>query len=264
MKLKYSISVFLLVLSLAVGVIAASPGTEPLLQTVTRIRNLVVRGNADIGGNTTVTGNLTVDGSTNLDVVTFDEAGTFSGGLSVAPNAVIAAPTSIATATPVFMINSAGGVSNLAEIRKSSTPQWTINTSGNVTQVGNLTLTASDATIGDDLNVTDDTTLSGFLLLPRQSVVVTAAFIITPTASLVVLTSTEEFTSSTTIPIETTGIVTDTVLFLRNDNAADPINIDGTGGSVECKANVALGADDMLMLIFNGTDWNCVSSYDNS
>jgi hypothetical protein len=54
------------------------------------------------------------------------------------------------------------------------------------------------------------------------------------------------------------------LLIIRNGNAADAITIDGTGGTVECKANVALGAGDIVTLIFDGTDWRCQSVYDNS
>ena len=94
--------------------------------------------------------------------------------------------------------------------------------------------------------------------------VVTAGSVIVPISSMQPITSASAVTCSTTSCITTTGFSAGDVLFLRNDNAADVITIDGTGGTVECKTDVALGAADILMLIFGGTNWNCVSNYDNS
>jgi len=53
-----------------------------------------------------------------------------SGGQSGLENLVVSAPTAIGTATPAALINSAGGVSNLLEVRDSSTPVFTINDGG--------------------------------------------------------------------------------------------------------------------------------------
>lgn len=53
-------------------------------------------------------------------------------------------------------------------------------------------------------------------------------------------------------------------LVVHNINASQVITIDGTGATVECKADVVLGAQDTLELLWNGTDWICLSGYDNS
>jgi hypothetical protein len=53
-------------------------------------------------------------------------------------------------------------------------------------------------------------------------------------------------------------------LILHNINASQVITIDGTGATVECKADVVLGAQDTLELLWNGDDWICISTYDNS
>lgn len=53
-------------------------------------------------------------------------------------------------------------------------------------------------------------------------------------------------------------------LILHNINASQVITFDGTGSTVECKADVVLGAGDIATLIWNGDDWNCKSVYDNS
>ena len=100
-------------------------------------------------------------------------------------------------------------------------------------------------------------------LSAQSAVVVTAGSTITPTGTYQVITSTAAVTTSTTTAIANGGETGD-LLILRNANASNAITIDGTGGNVECKSDVALGAGDTLLLIWNGSDWNCLSSYDNS
>lgn len=115
-----------------------------------------------------------------------------------------------------------------------------------------------------DIQAGNSMTVAGDWILAQQSETVTGSFSITPESPYIVLSSSLAITSSTTAPITTTGMTAGQMVILRNGNASDAIIIDGTGGTVECKANVTLGASDTLTLIFNGTDWNCVSSYDNS
>ena len=132
-----------------------------------------------------------------------------------------------------------------------------------VTNFDSVTL-SQNLRVGGTALVTGKTTLAGGLILTQQSAAVTATFIITPTAPYIVLTSTGAYTSSTTTPIITTTAAAGQVLVVRNGNASDVLIIDGVGGTVECKANVALGASDTLTLIFNGLAWNCLAGYDNS
>lgn len=127
---------------------------------------------------------------------------------------------------------------------------------GNITNDG-------DITVGDDLVVTDDATIGGNVILTSATQAITAGTSIVPSAAYLVLTSTGEYTTSATAAITTTGILTGQLLIIRNGNASDVIHIDGTGGTVECKANLDLGASDTEMFIFNGSDWNCVP-HDNS
>ncbi len=61
-----------------------------------------------------------------------------------------------------------------------------------------------------------------------------------------------------------TDDTTGKVLELHNINASQVITIDGTGADVECKADIVMGAGDILGLRWNGTDWNCRYFYDNS
>jgi hypothetical protein len=99
---------------------------------------------------------------------------------------------------------------------------------------------------------------------PPDTTAVSADFTIVPASAYMVITSTAAVTSSATAAITTTGIGTGQQVIIRNGNASDAIIIDGTGGTVECKANVTLGASDIIALIFNGTDWNCLYVRDNS
>lgn len=66
-----------------------------------------------------------------------DKAGTpqmqISNSGVVSPALVVAAPTGIGTATPVLMANTAGGLSNLLELRKNSTPVFTVGQAGAIT-----------------------------------------------------------------------------------------------------------------------------------
>ena len=117
---------------------------------------------------------------------------------------------------------------------------------------GGLTVTAGQVDVGDWLNLSQQTAIS-----------VTAGAIITPTGTLQLLESAGAVTTSTTTPIAS-GTEAGDLLILRNTNASDAITIDGTGGTVECKANVALGAQDTLTLVWNGADWVCIAGYDNS
>lgn len=121
----------------------------------------------------------------------------------------------------------------------------TLNVDGSATFVGL-------ADVGTYVNLSAQTAIS-----------VTADAIITPTGTYQVLESAGAVTCNTTTCIWDGTRVGD-LLILRNSNAANAITIDGTGANVECKANVALGAGDTLILIWNGSDWNCLSGYDNS
>lgn len=138
----------------------------------------------------------------------------------------------------------------------------TSNFTGDVTVSGTVT--------GADLVATDSLSVSGavvgatwFGLTAQTALVIGAGDSVVPTGSLQPITSATAVTVSTTVPIAA-GTVEGYLLILVNENAADAITIDGTGGTVECKADVVLGARDVLMLEWNGTEWICLTGYDNS
>jgi len=107
-------------------------------------------------------------------------------------------------------------------------------------------------------------TLATWLNVTSQTpVVVSAGSTITATGTLQPLTSTGVVAGSTSNAIAN-GTTAGDLLILRNANASDAITIDGTGANVECKTDKALGAQDTLTLMWNGSDWVCLSLSDNS
>jgi len=170
------------------------------------------------------------------------------------------------------------------QVRNSSTAGTGADAGIYVTSDYSDSLTTDDMDYGIDFSTADITTatirfengttlgeqtntvlsFSEFLGATEQTAeVVTAGSTIIPTGTYQPLTSATSVTVSTTIPI-TAGTFTGQLLILVNENATNTITIDGTGGTVECKADVVLGAQDTLMLLWNGADWICLAGYDNS
>lgn len=128
-----------------------------------------------------------------------------------------------------------------------------IVTAGDLTvTAGDLAVTAGGLTAGGDLFVTAQTTISA-----------TASTEITPTGYYQPLTSFDLGQTVNDIATPTDDTIGKQLL-IHNINATYPITIDGTGATVECKADIELGPQDTLSLLWNGTNWICLSSYDNS
>jgi len=102
-------------------------------------------------------------------------------------------------------------------------------------------------------------------LSPVTAISLTADGIITPTGTYQPLTSATAVTCSTSLCIAD-GSRGGDLLILVNQNASDVITIDGTGGNVECKADIAMGSGDIVTLVWDAVldNWYCVSSRDNS
>lgn len=120
---------------------------------------------------------------------------------------------------------------------------------------------------GEDAYIEGTTELAGDVIVGAQTSisVVLGGVPITPTGMYQPIISAVETTGATVNDVgapadDTTG----KLLILHNINATQVITIDGTGGTVECKSNVALAAQDTLVLLWNGTNWICLSTYDNS
>lgn len=159
------------------------------------------------------------------------------------------------------------------------TDQGTLDVTGAATIGGALTVTGLTGLNGGIAVDTSNFTVSGstgaaatassmgigtWVKLGSQSAIsVTAGMTITPTGTYQSLTSDGAKTCSTTTCIAN-GTTAGDLLILRNANASDVITIDGTGGNVECKTDKALGAQDTLTLIWNGSDWVCLALSDNS
>lgn len=157
--------------------------------------------------------------------------------------------TALGTATPLLHIKN-DGVSESIEVENSSgTPVFSVGNAGALTVAGDLSFSAGNS-----------------LAFGVQTEVITADTDLVPTDNYIRMTSTAAYTLSTTSSITTAGMTDGTMIILQNDNASDIITVDGTGGTVECKADVLLGASDTLALIYNDSDsvWNCLANYDNS
>lgn len=129
--------------------------------------------------------------------------------------------------------------------------------------VGDDATITSDLSVGDDAAITDDLAIGGWVGIAASTTIsLTAGGIITPTGTYVPLTSAAAVTTSTSTAIAN-GTTAGDLLVLRNANASDAITIDGAGGNVECGANIALGANDVLTLFWNGSDWTCLALRDN-
>lgn len=145
--------------------------------------------------------------------------------------------------------------------------QWLIAQTLTVTDdasiLGDTEMAGSVAIVGDtDLG---DTAIDGWLNLAAQTTeVVGAGAVIVPTGTYQPLSAAAAVTTDTTTPI-TAGTTAGDMLILGNvGTVTNTITIDGTGGNVDCKANVVLTAPDTLTLIWSGTAWICLSNYDNS
>lgn len=129
-------------------------------------------------------------------------------------------------------------------------------------KVGNGTPTFTQD--GEDTYLEGTVELGTDVVLTQQSIfTVTASSEITPTGFYQQIGSADLAQTVNDVAAPTDDTV-GKLLILHNMNATFPITIDGTGATVECKADVELGPKDTLTLIWNGADWNCLSSYDNS
>ena len=115
-----------------------------------------------------------------------------------------------------------------------------------------------------DGNFGGDVTAGGWITISAQTAFsVVNALPITPTGTYMPLTSATAVTCSTTTCIAD-GTPAGQLLLLENQNASSIIGIDATGANVECGAtDVTLGPTDMLLLVWNATDWICLSNRDN-
>jgi hypothetical protein len=147
--------------------------------------------------------------------------------------------------------------------------------SGDVTLAsGNLGVTAGNLTVGNATptftQTGEDAFLEGtvemgsdFIVGAQTSISVTASAPITPTGIYQPLIS-----GALGATVNDIGAPSDDtigkLLIVHNINATNVITVDGTGATVECKANVVLAPQDTLTLLWNGSDWICLSGYDNS
>lgn len=180
---------------------------------------------------------------------------------------VVAALLVSAAVNPSRMLDNVTVLRSL-KVQKATTIGTTLSVGTDATITDDVTV-GGDASVTGDVAITgdlgaDDVAVDGFLNLAASTYIsVTAGATITPTATFQPIKSGGAVTTSTSRAIAD-GVTTGDVLVLQNQNASSVITVDGTGGNVECKTDKALGAGDTLTLIWNGTNWYCISLADNS
>ena len=235
--------------------------------------DVTVTGDADVSGTVTATtgfvGDLT--GNVTGDVTS---SGT-SSFADIDASGTITATTFIGALTgDVTGDVTSSGTSSFADVDASGTITATTfigaltgNVTGDVTSSGTSsfadvdasgTITATTGFIGGLVDV------GSWLSLSAGTVAIADGESITATATYMQVTSADTVTmTNTSIPIVAGTRVGD-MLIIENANAVFVINVDGTGGTVECKADLALGSHDTATLLWNGSAWICISLYDNS
>jgi len=204
---------------------------------------------------------LTVTNDTDLQgAIDFDGAATFNSTVDVDGN--VTSGTGAFTITDNVLID---GQADAVQL----TVQGNGTQTSNVFEVENSAGTAKavidntgEGTFAGGVHLSGDGT--GWMIFGVQTAIsMTAGSTITPTGTWQPLESGSAITSSATTAVAD-GTTSGDVLIMQNTNASDVIIIDGTGANVECKANVSLGAGDTITLVWNGTNWYCLSVYDNS
>jgi len=120
-------------------------------------------------------------------------------------------------------------------------------------------------TNGETLSNATDTTwvIGGFTTAAEQTAeVVTSGSTIVATGTYQPITSATALTTSATTAIAD-GVVNGQILVLVNENASDAITIKN-GANTHLTADVALGNDDTLTLMWDGADWLEIATSDNS
>jgi len=174
----------------------------------------------------------------------------------------------VGAGTPGLALNGQDAyVSDHLEVDGAAQFDGAVTTTSTLAADGGLTVDTSNFTVSGTTGAVASASSMGvgtWVKLGAQTAIsVTAGLTIAPTGTYQPLTSAGAKACSTTTCIAN-GTTAGDLLILRNANASDVITIDGTGGNVECKSDVALGAGDTLSLIWNGADWNCIANHDNS
>jgi len=178
----------------------------------------------------------------------------------------VAASNVMAEAVNYFAENANSGTETNSYILKT-------HSSGDTWDYG---IHLSDATIntaeivgsnGETLKNTTDTAwqVGGFLGLEEGAVVdLGAGFTLTPAASYQPVTnSTGGSVTSDTSTAIADGAVAGVILIVCNEDAQDIVLKDGANTQLGGDITLTGGADDCITLLWDGTDWTCLSVHDN-
>lgn len=221
--------------------------------TETHANNPTFSGNPLFTGSPSFTGSTTINGGTITGTIAGDP--TFTG--TVAFSGTVDIDGALTSATGALTITDDVDISgNLTSVTGAITITDSLNVTGTVDFDSTLNV--------DGATTLTTTTLTKHLTMTAQTVFsVVMGIPITPTGLYQPLESAVYVTAGGTADIAA-GSGNGGLLTFLNINASQAITIDGTGGNVECKADVVLDAGDTLMLLWDGTNWRCLSGYDNS
>ena len=147
--------------------------------------------------------------------------------------------------------------SGTMKIDVGGTTAATFSSSGVAGAVAATTISASGK-IAANADVTIGTTLG----LTKTTIAATEAFILTNLSAYVSLTTTGAVTSSATTAIAD-GSAANNYLVIENAGAADVILKDGANTKLGGDMTLTGGANDTIVLIWNGADWLSLGQTDN-
>jgi len=171
----------------------------------------------------------------------------------------------------------------VVQVRSSSTTGTGADAGIYVTSDYSDTLATDDMDYGIDFDTADVTTaevrgssgetlsnvtdtaweIGGFTAYDEQTAVEIAdGESITPTGTYQPITSSGAVTTSATTAV-LDGVLTGQLLILVNENASDTIIVKN-GANTHLSADITLGNDDTLTLLWDGADWLEISTADNS
>lgn len=228
------------------------------------------------------TANLMEARVANTPVWQMDASGNINrtGSMTGSNYVKISAPTAIASATPAFVVDTAG-VSNVIDARKNATPVFQVNGAGNTTIAGTLALTGASNFTGNiigagTIDIAGTTNLRGAVTAASETITGTltvGTFLNTaPTSALPVVASTPIAPTRTFQILSSAGAVdpggigngtTAGQILILEQSSNQTITLTEAGTLHLGAATRALGQYDTIILMWDGAAWVELAFTDN-
>lgn len=189
----------------------------------------------------------------------------------------ISVPTAIASATPAALVNSAGGVSNLFELRQASTPVTQFNSTGGLTQqqwvnvgVPTTITTATPALLVNNAGVsnllvlqksaTQVAAINGTGVLTSTGALTSASYLQGGASPAVASATTMAACTGDVCHITGTTNITDMTGYDTGPGRTVCLIFDGVltftdGNHLKLAGNMSTTADDTICLTSDGSNW---------